>query len=485
MFNSISIGGFLKRFLAAILSLTMILSVSGCANTANSNRDDSTSIDAPDWDFINERAEAFVAAAASGDFDAAAAMFDETMLQVYGAEGLQEGWATITATAGDFIGIHDIQNAEADGYYISGVIMRHADTGFGWNIVFSEDGLIAGLYTGGTMPIPAETHDIDQVPPTPVLNEGFTDYPIVVGEETSYPLNGILSMPNNTSGMVPAVVLVHGSGPQDMDLTIFSNKPFRDIAEHLAANGIAVIRYDKRTFAHGERLLQELGGSATVFHETIEDAILAAEILKADARIDENRVYIAGISMGAMLAPRIHAEGGNFAGIISLAGSPRSIHAISYRQLMLTIELMEDGEEKDNALELSERASYDAAIAEILNLPDEEAKNTPVGIGGVSAYYYKDWDRIPTSDYVETISIPFLIMQGSADFQVFADEDFVAWQELLAGRENAAFKLYEGLNHLFIQSSGWSITDFQEEYSVPGHVDGQVLADIAEWIKSN
>ena len=474
----------MRRLCATILGLLVILSICGCTNAGNGNTDDSGLTDAPAWDYYNERAEAFIAATARGDYDAAAAMFDETMTLAFGTAGLQDGWATIIELAGEFVEVHEIQNAEADGYYVSGVIMRHNNIGFAWNIVFSEDGQIAGLHTGGTIPLPDATLD-SQNPQSPTPREGFTDYPITVGDETDFPLSGIMSMPDNASGTVPAVVLVHGSGPHDMDLSIFSNKPFRDIAEHLAASGIAVIRYDKRSFAHGANMMQQFGGSATVFHETIEDAILAAEMLKADTRVDENRVFIAGISMGGMLAPRIHAEGGNFAGIISLAGSPRSIHDISYSQQMLMVELMEEGDAKDNALALLDRAAYDAAIAELLNLPDEEAINTPTGVGGVSAYYYKDWDRTPTSEYVMGINAPFLIMQGSEDFQVLADEDFIAWQELLEGRENATFKLYEGLNHLFMPSSGRNIADFQEEYRVAGHVDGQVLSDITEWIHSN
>jgi dipeptidyl aminopeptidase/acylaminoacyl peptidase len=313
-----------------------------------------------------------------------------------------------------------------------------------------------------------------------VVNEN-----IIVGEGTPWELPGILSLPSGFGGKVPAVVLVHGSGPQDMDSTLYENKPFRDIADYLASRGIAVIRYDKRTLAHGAKIAQELGGNATVYEETIEDAILAAEILKADPRIDENKIFMAGLSMGGMLAPRIHAEGGNFAGIISLAGSPRSIHDISYDQQMAYVEAMPDGDEKNNYLALLDKELYDAELAKILNLPDDEAKNS-MRPGGVSAYYYKDWDKIPTPEYVKNINVPFLIMQGSADVQVFADKDFAAWQELLAGRENATFKLYENLNHIFMQSAGYDITEaIEKEYRIKGNVDGQVLQDIADWIKAN
>ena len=61
-------------------------------------------------------------------------------------------------------------------------------------------------------------------------------------------LPGTLAMPKGT-GPFPAVVLVHGSGPQDRDETVGPNKPFLDIARALAAQGIAVLRYEKRTQA--------------------------------------------------------------------------------------------------------------------------------------------------------------------------------------------------------------------------------------------
>lgn len=80
------------------------------------------------------------------------------------------------------------------------------------------------------------------------------DKKIIIGQETNYPLNGILSLPDIASAKVPAVVLVHGSGPADMDESIGANKPFRDIAEALSAQGIAVLRYDKRTKIYGKQL---------------------------------------------------------------------------------------------------------------------------------------------------------------------------------------------------------------------------------------
>ena len=67
-------------------------------------------------------------------------------------------------------------------------------------------------------------------------------------------LPGTISMPRG-DGPFPAVVLVHGSGPNDRDETIGPNKPFRDLAGGLASQGIAVLRYEKRTRQHPLKLL--------------------------------------------------------------------------------------------------------------------------------------------------------------------------------------------------------------------------------------
>ena len=153
---------------------------------------------------------------------------------------------------------------------------------------------------------------------------------IVVGKGSKYPLKGILTMPEDLREPVPAVVFVHGSGASNMDEKVGKLTPFKDLAEGLAKRGIASVRYDKRSFSHGFQMLKEK--DVTVKAETIEDAVLATELLRADARIDSEKIFIIGHSMGAMLAPRIDAEGGNYKGLILLAGSPRRLEEIMLDQ---------------------------------------------------------------------------------------------------------------------------------------------------------
>ncbi|PEZ85431.1 hypothetical protein CN375_30560, partial [Bacillus cereus] len=83
----------------------------------------------------------------------------------------------------------------------------------------------------------------------------------------------------------------------------YALKPFRDLAEGLASKGIAVLRYNKRTYEHG--LKTELSPFYTVDKETTDDALLVTHFLQNEPMIDKNQIYILGHSQGGMMIPRI------------------------------------------------------------------------------------------------------------------------------------------------------------------------------------
>ena len=302
---------------------------------------------------------------------------------------------------------------------------------------------------------------------------------IIVGEGTKYPLKGILTLPDDLSTPVPAVVFVHGSGSSNMDEKVYKLTPFKDLAEGLAQKGIASIRYDKRSFAHVFKLLKEK--DFTVRQETIEDAILATDLLKTHPNIDPEKVFIAGHSMGGMLAPRIDAEGGNFRGLILLAGSPRKLEDIMLYQTREMIPL--SGKLTRFILE-KQLKSLEATFAGLYSMTDEEAKAKKMG-GGTTAYYFKEMGEHPVESYLSRLTKPILVMQGGKDFQVKADVDFAMYQELLANHPDAAFRLYENLNHCFVPSVYGRIDKAKQEYAVEQHIGDEVISDIADWIHTH
>ena len=299
---------------------------------------------------------------------------------------------------------------------------------------------------------------------------------IIVGKGSKYPLKGILTMPEELTEPVPAVVFVHGSGASNMDEKVGKLTPFKDLAEGLARRGIASVRYDKRSFSHGFQMLKEK--DVTVKAETIEDAVLATELLRADARIDSEKIFIIGHSMGAMLAPRIDAEGGNYKGLILLAGSPRRLEEIMMDQ---NEEILRSTKGPVNWIVKKQLAKFSAMFDGLYELSDDEAKKVKVG-GGTTLYYFKEMGEHRATDYLEKLEKPILIMQGEKDFQATVEKDFRAYQEILADKDHVTFQLYDGLNHAFVASIYGQLMKAKKEYNVEQHIGENVIEDIAQWI---
>ncbi len=309
----------------------------------------------------------------------------------------------------------------------------------------------------------------------------MTDEKIVLGTNTNYPLNGILSIPVGNNGLFPAVVLVHGSGPSNKDEKIGNITPFKDLAEGLSDKGIAVLRYDKRTFIYGKQMKKDHG--LTVREETIEDAILAADFLRKDTRIDHGKIFIIGHSMGGMLAPRINAEGGNFAGIIIMAGSPRRLEEIIVDQ---NDELLNSLNWLLRLIAKKQVAKLSSKFQNIDHLTAEEAKTTPILGKNLRAYYFKEMGEHQAIHYLlSEPHKPVLIMQGAKDFQVSVEKDFNLYKALLREIPNITYKLYPNLNHAFMSSVYGKIMKAKKEYKIAQKIDQQVINDIAEWVFLN
>lgn len=301
---------------------------------------------------------------------------------------------------------------------------------------------------------------------------------MIVGKGSEYPLNGLLSLPDDVRERVPGVVFVHGSGASNMDEQIYKLTPFKDLAEGLAERGIASIRYDKRTFAHA-RKMRKL--SITVREETIDDAILAADLLRSDPRIDPDAVFIVGHSMGAMLAPRIDAEGGRFRGLVLMAGTPFRLEEIVVRQLR------QAGQSRGGLMKavvgLEDRI-FSKKFDGLYEMSDEEAKKKKFA-GSVTLYYFKEMGRKTAADYLMESDKPVLILQGGMDFQVLPSEDFAAFREQLQGRENVEYRLYDELNHVFVKGIYNDILKAGKEYKVEQHIGAEVIDDIAAFIMAH
>ena len=297
---------------------------------------------------------------------------------------------------------------------------------------------------------------------------------ITVGAGTEYPLHGMLTFPDSLSKPVPAVVLVHGSGPSDMDETVMKLTPFKDLAQGLAEHGIASLRYDKRSFAHARKMAK---ADVTVKEETIDDALLAADVLKNDPHINRDRVFLLGHSMGAMLAPRIDAEGADVKGLILMAGTPYRLEKVVLRQLKQA----NGSNPLLNWFVGQEYRVMAKKFSGLYRMSDDEAKKKKFA-GNLSLYYFKEMGQKTAVDYLLESVKPVLILQGGRDFQVLAEDDYRRFQELLSGRENTLFRLYHELNHAFVEAIYDDILKASKEYRVERHIGETVIGDIASFI---
>jgi dienelactone hydrolase len=405
-----------------------------------------------------------------GDYESVVANFDETMQAALPQEALQENWETVVSQVGPYqqeLG-HVVE--ESQGYQVVTLVLEFEAMTLDLVVSYNADSTVAGLYIRpSTTPIDSETPEsADYVNP-----DAFTEVDVVVGEMSDWALPGTLALPVG-EGPFPAVVLVQGSGPSDRDETVGPNKPFRDIAQGLASNGIAVLRYDKRTWVYAEQIADNLAGF-TVQEEFVDDALQAVALLLETGGIDPGNIYVLGHSEGGLVAPRIATQDPDIAGIIIAAGNTRPLIDLLVEQTHYLINL--DGEVSDQ--EAAALADVEAGVETIQALT-AESDPTEVVLGAAPAYWLdlRDYDPVATAqDYAG----PMLILQGERDYQVTLD-DLAGWQAGLSDRDNVTFITYPALNHLFMAGEG---EPNNVEYFTPGFVDAQVITDVAGWILDN
>lgn len=328
-------------------------------------------------------------------------------------------------------------------------------------IVLTSDGKLTGLWFDKAEPSVADTLPAYMDP------KAFREEKVTVSAG-AFSLPGTLSIPN-TPGPHAGVVLVHGSGPNDQDGKVGANRPLKDLAWGLATHGIAVLRYDKRTHRYPNAYKAE---EWTLEREALEDIHVALSLLRRRTEIDPGRVFIVGHSMGGFLAPFVARQDGRMAGIAMLAANARSILDLIVEQHEYKARL----DDRFTPEEQAEIAQLRRAIAPIREGKLEEVAPIP----GLPADYLYRMHQLDPVGEVAKLSIPVLILQGERDYQVTM-EDFTIWKQRLADRPKTTLKSYPKLNHLFIAGEGKSRPG---EYNKPGHVDEQVIRDLAGWIKS-
>jgi len=277
-------------------------------------------------------------------------------------------------------------------------------------------------------------------------------------------LPGVLVLPASEK-LVPAVVLLAGSGPQDRDETVGTNKPLRDLARGLAGHGVASLRYDKRTYVKRDPSI-----APDLRREYVEDARAAIAMLRGLKGIDPARIYVAGHSLGGSVAPLV-AVGGGVRGLVLLAPMARRADEVLLDQIPFQLRLS-GAEEAEIARRTDQIRQYFAALS--------DPKADPGFFFGAAAGYWRDWLALDVPKMLRETAVPVLVLQGTKDIQVRSDKDFEKLKREAGEREGRiTYRLFPDLNHLFVHTEGPSTG---AEYGIPGRMEPAVVTAVAEWI---
>jgi uncharacterized protein len=380
-------------------------------------------------------------------------LFAPTLRAMVTTEALSTGWNAAKAQAGSITstGTPVTEPAPGGGATLVKVPVTAEHGPFTIVVTVTDAGELAGLrLTPGRAADPAAPWE----PPGYADTDAFDEREVTIGTgPTAVP--GTLSLPHRTG---PGVVLLTGSGPNDRDSTLGPNKPLKDLAWGLATLGIAVLRFDKVTHAHGAAA--RANRAFTLVDEYLPHALAAIHQLQQHT----DRVYVLGHSLGGTVAPRVAAAEPSTAGVVILAGGAQPLHWAAVRQLRHL------GTPQSAVDEMARRATVVDSPGLTPDTPDDDLPFT------VPAAYWLDlrgYDPVATAAALDT---PILVVQGGRDYQVTVDDDLTRWQ---AGLPDATVRVYPADNHLFFPGTEPSTP---AEYETPQHMDLDVITDIATWL---
>ncbi|MBQ1220784.1 MAG: alpha/beta fold hydrolase [Peptococcaceae bacterium] len=384
--------------------------------------------------------------------------FDENMKKQVSQADVQQIWASLISDYGAFDYYKtDITLTTKDGYQIVDVPVIFKNGSATLRFALNAKGEISGFFITDN----ATASNSMQLANDTEVTFGSAEYPI----------SGSLTLPEG-EGPFPAVILVHGSGPSDRNEQIGPNLPFMDLAEQLSAQGVAVLRYDKRTYLYGNQLAQLT--DITVQDETIDDVVYALDYLQTLDNIDTEHIYIAGHSLGGYLVPRIAAQTPEAAGYILLAASARPMEDLLLEQTeyILSLEKSLDDASKEKLLKQTQD------MVDTIKALTPDSEYTADQLGGTPASYWLDLKNYDPIAEVQGINKSFLVLQGGRDYQV-TKTDYDLWQSAFGEYSDVHFRFYDNLNHLFMSGTGKSVPN---EYQQKNTVDTVVGKDIANFV---
>jgi pimeloyl-ACP methyl ester carboxylesterase len=250
-------------------------------------------------------------------------------------------------------------------------------------------------------------------------------------------LHSTLLLPKEMDKAVPVVLILSGSGPTDRNgnspMLPGKNNSLQMLADGLASNGIASLRYDKRGV--GESAKAMTAEADLRFETYVDDAVAWCEQLRNDKRF--SAVIIAGHSEGSLIG-MLAAKRCNAAGFVSIAGAGRAAGDILRTQLAGKLP--------------PELATQSDAILKNLEA-GKTTENPPAELAALYRAsvqpYLISWFRYDPAKSIAALTVHVLIVQGTTDLQVSVDDA----KRLAAANPKAKLLLVDGMNHVLKEVS--------------------------------
>lgn len=304
-------------------------------------------------------------------------------------------------------------------------------------------------------------------------------------------LSGTLTIPENASKSTPVVVLVSGSGLQNRDEELFEHKPFAVIADWLAKNGIASLRYDDR--GYGESKGDPKNATTADF---AKDARAVVEYLRSLGRF--SKVGLIGHSEGGMIAYMLGDDPKTLDFIVSIAGpsvSGAEINAYQNKVALInsgidatTAEKFAEALLKANLYRLNNPA-VSVVKEELLREFYPQYDDSPMTrklsesiTATLSLEKIQPWMEYflksdPSSD-MRKLKIPAFVIYGEKDCQVPPSLNL---EPAKASAPKAIVKCYPDLNHMMQHAKTGAVQEYKE---IEETFSPEVLSDIVSFIKS-
>ncbi|WP_189630006.1 alpha/beta hydrolase [Roseivirga thermotolerans] len=270
---------------------------------------------------------------------------------------------------------------------------------------------------------------------SPFLNHAqrFEEEMVHIQNE-GHELGGAIMFPEGSKKKLPVVLIIQGSGPTDKDGNSAAlegkNNSLKLLAETLAANGIASLRFDKRGLGLSNHT--PTSESELIFEDFVDDARAWLHYLSKDKRF--MNIGVIGHSQGSLIGMRISQEPGVKA-FASLAGPSLTID----ETIMLQI--------KSNPFNPSNIVEEAKSIFAQLE-QGKTVENIPPYLLSVFRPsvqpFMISWMKYDPLVEMEKLEIPILVVAGSTDLQVTVDDA----QRLQIANERAELKVIDGMNHI-------------------------------------